>query len=97
MNAQRGQWLVQYDVPETAMLHAQRNGRIHRLGQKNNVELIDLMTDHPTEQAARKRLAGKYELREILTSPYEGLDDTGLASFLHRRKVNDEEQQGGLF
>lgn len=97
LNAQRGQWLVQYDVPETAMLHAQRNGRIHRLGQKNNVELIDLMTDHPTEQAARKRLAGKYELREILTSPYEGLDDTGLASFLHRRKVNDEEQQGGLF
>ena len=97
LNAQRGQWLVQYDVPDTAMTHAQRNGRIHRLGQKNNVELIDLMTDHKTEQAARKRLAEKYELREILTSPYEGLDDTGLASFLHRRKVNDEEQQGGLF
>lgn len=97
LNAQRGQWLVQYDVPETAMLHAQRNGRIHRLGQKNNVELIDLMTDHKTEQAARKRLAEKYELREILTSPYEGLDDTGLASFLHRRKVHEDEQQGGLF
>ena len=87
MNAQRGQWLVQYDVCDTAMLHAQRNGRIHRLGQKNNVELVDLMTDHKTEQAARKRLAEKYELREIMTSPYEGLDDTGLASFLHRRKV----------
>ncbi len=97
MNAQRGQWLVQYDVSQTAMTHAQRNGRIHRLGQKNNVELIDLMTDHPTERAARKRLAEKYELREIMTSPYEGLDDTGLAAFLHRRKVQDEQEQGGLF
>lgn len=97
MNAQRGQWLIQYDAPQTAMTHAQRNGRVHRLGQKKNVELIDLMTDHPTERAARKRLAEKYELREIMTSPYEGLDDTGLAAFLHRRKVRDEQEQGGLF
>lgn len=94
MNAQRGEWLIQYDCPETAMVHSQRNGRIHRLGQKNNVELIDMMTNHPTEIAARKRLAEKYELREVMTSPYEGLDDTGLAHFLHRRKI--DEQQNDL-
>jgi hypothetical protein len=30
------------DTPQTAMTHAQRQGRIFRTGQKNNVELIDL-------------------------------------------------------
>jgi hypothetical protein len=90
MNAQRGRWLIQYDVPDTAMVHAQRNGRIHRLGQRNDVELIDLATDHPTEHAARKRLVEKYDLRDILTSPYEGLDDTGLAHFLTKTGERDE-------
>jgi hypothetical protein len=82
LNAQRGQWLVQYDVPLTAKVHAQRNGRIHRLGQKNDVELVDLVGDHPSEDAARKRLASKYQLREILTTPLEGLDDEGFAPYL---------------
>ena len=87
MNAQRGQWLVQYDTCDTAMCHAQRGGRIHRLGQKNDVELIDLIANHPIEDAARKRLASKYELRETITSPYEGLDDTGLAHHLQQRRA----------
>ena len=87
MNAQRGQWLVQYDCPDTAMTHAQRGGRIHRLGQQNGVELIDLVANHPSEDAARKRLASKYELRETITSPYEGLDDTGLAHHLQQRRA----------
>lgn len=87
MNAQRGQWLVQYDTCDTAMCHAQRGGRIHRLGQKNDVELIDLIANHPSEDAARKRLASKYELRETITSPYEGLDDTGLAHHLQQRRA----------
>jgi len=37
----------------------------------------------------------KYGLRDILTSPLEGLDDTGLAFFLKQRQA--EKQQGGLF
>jgi len=47
MNIQRGEWLYQHDTPQTAMTHAQRNGRIFRTGQKNNVELIDGIADHP--------------------------------------------------
>jgi SNF2 family DNA or RNA helicase len=88
MNAQRGQWLVQYDSPDTAMVHAQRGGRIHRLGQQNNVKLIDLIANHPNEDAARKRLSSKYELRETITSPYEGMDDTGLAHHLQQRRAD---------
>lgn len=91
-NLQRGRWLVQFDTPNTAKTHAQRAGRIHRLGQKNNVELIDLVADHPAERAARKRLATKYGLREVLTSPLDGLDDTGLAGYLARARAEREQR-----
>ena len=95
MNAQRGQWLIQYDTPDTAKTWHQRNGRIDRLGQKNETELIDLVADHPSERRARDRLLKKDELRGILTSPMEGLDDSGLASYLNKARM--EREQKGLF
>lgn len=90
-NLQRGKWLVQYDTPQTAMLHAQRDGRINRIGQMEDVELMDLVADHPAERRERKRLAEKYRLREIVTSPLEGLDDTGLAAYLHAARVQEKD------
>lgn len=97
MNIQRGQWLWQHDTPDTAMTHAQRQGRIYRTGQKNNVELLDAVADHPDERRARDRLSKKYGLRELMTSPLENLDDTGLAYFLKRRQVEQQSGQSGLF
>lgn len=94
LNLQRGQWLVQYDTPMTAMVHAQRKGRIHRLGQTNPVEFLDLVANHPHEHAARHRLATKYELRDILTDPTLGQDDTGLAGYLAQTR---NQPQAGLF
>ena len=91
MNAQRGRWLIQHDTPQTAMVHNQRNGRVDRVGQQHDVQLIDLIHDHPAERAARDRLAKKYELREIMTAPQVGLDDTGLAGFLARRRAEAPE------
>lgn len=95
INAQRGQWLLQYDTPQTALTHAQRQGRIDRTGQKNNIELADLVANHATEHNARSRLRKKYGLRELLTTPLEGLDDTGIAYFLKQRR--DQADQGSLF
>lgn len=83
-NLQSGQWLLQYDTPDTAMTHAQRQGRINRIGQKNAVELIDLIADHESERRARSRLANKYGLRQMMTSPLEALDDTGLGAYLNK-------------
>jgi len=91
-NLQRGQWLWQYDTPDTAKTHAQRAGRIHRIGQKNDVELIDGLPDHPSVHRARDRLAKKYELRDLMTTPLGGLDDTGLA--LHIKKAQNHQQEG---
>jgi hypothetical protein len=93
-NLQHGKWLAQYDTPNTAMLHAQRGARIHRMGQTEDVELLDLVANHPSERRARERLASKYELRDIMTSPMEGLDDSGLAGYLQRVRAGkmDAEQ-----
>lgn len=95
LNAQRGHWLIQYDIPDTAKTKEQRDGRIHRLGQKNDVDLVTLQGDHPVERAAVKRLREKYELRDIMTAPFEGLDDTGLAA--HLGAVRAQRDQAGLF
>lgn len=86
-NLQAGKWLVQYDTPMTAMLHAQRNGRIHRMGQTSDVELIDLVANHPAERRNRDRLSKKYALRSVMTSPQDGLDDQGLAGYLSRARA----------
>jgi hypothetical protein len=83
-NLQTGQWLAQFDTPQTAMVHAQRNGRIARIGQANDVELLDLIADHPAERKARQRLTDKYALRDVMTSPLDGLDDRGIAGYLNR-------------
>jgi hypothetical protein len=94
-NLQSGRYLIQYETPQTAMEHAQKNGRIHRIGQQHDVELIDLLNDHPSEKANRDRLKNKYALRELMSSPMESLDDTGLAYWLHQRKV--AQQNDALF
>lgn len=91
LNLQRGQWMIQYDTPMTAMTHAQRQGRIHRMGQRQNLEFMDLVMDHPHEDAARKRLKTKYDLREILTDPTIGQDDTGIAGYLAHYRAHKGE------
>lgn len=95
LNAQRGQYVVNVDTPMTAMTHAQRNGRVNRIGQTNNVDLIDLVADHPEERRARDRLEKKYALRDAMTTPMESLDDTGLAFFLRQRQIAKD--AAGLF
>ena len=98
LNLQRGQTLIQYDIPQTAMVHAQRNGRIRRLGQQRDVDLIDYATDSPYEARARQRLQRKYDLRSIFeTDAVGGLDEHDLGAFLarakQRRTARDEASQ----
>jgi superfamily II DNA or RNA helicase len=89
LNLQSGRWLANYDTPSTAKTWRQRIGRIHRTGQHNDVEILDAIGDHPTEHAARDRLKKKDQMRQLVTSPLESLDETGLAFYLRRRQEND--------
>jgi superfamily II DNA or RNA helicase len=88
MNLQSGQYLIQHDTPDTAKNHGQRNARIDRIGQKNDVELHDLVANHPSEQVARRRLDRKYGLRNMMLSPIDSLDDSGIAGFLQKRATH---------
>lgn len=94
-NLQRGSWLVQHDIPDTAKDHGQRSARIHRLGQKNNVSVYTLNSDHKSERTALRRLQRKYGMREMMLDPMGGLDDTGIAGAISQRML--EKQQAALF
>lgn len=99
MNLQSGRYLIQHDVSMTAKTHSQRNARIHRLGQKAGVELIDLVGDHAEERKSRDRLAKKYALKNMMADPLDGLDDTGVAGAIKARRdaAATSVDQGGLF
>ena len=84
------------DFIVTHNTHAQRQGRIFRTGQKNNVELIDGVADHPEVHKARDRLQKKYGLRDLMTSSMEGLDDTGVAHYIKARQTVQDDG-GSLF
>jgi hypothetical protein len=97
MNLQSGRWLWQHDTPDTAKTHGQRNARIDRLGNTGQLELLDAVANHQSEDKARDRLTKKYGLREFMLDPLEGLDDTGLAHFLRSQAIDSANQQEGLF
>lgn len=97
MNLQSGQYLIQHDVPMTAKTHSQRDARIYRLGQKQGVELIGLEADHKEERKASERLEKKYALKEMMASPLDGLDDSGVAGAIHARRMAARADQGAMF
>ncbi len=91
VNLQRANRLVQFDTPPTAMIHNQRNGRIHRLGQKQDVELVDLVSDSPFEERALQRVERKYDLGSIFaTNEAASLDEGSLGWHIQqaRQKKN---------
>lgn len=91
MNLQSGAYLIQHDISDTAKTHSQRNARIDRIGQKQDIELIDLVADHSKEQRDRDRLLKKYDLKNMLADPLDGLDDTGLAGAIKARRLAAQE------
>ncbi|HDR7715223.1 SNF2-related protein [Bacillus albus] len=75
INLQFCSHMINYDLPWNPMRLEQRIGRIHRLGQKNDVHIYNLATKHTVEEHILKLLYEKInlfervigELDEILT------------------------------
>jgi len=65
----------------------QRQGRINRIGQTEDADVHDLVTDTALDRRARKRLEHKYALGDIFQSKTEGLDDTGLAHYIAQHRA----------
>lgn len=97
MNLQSGSYLIQHDIPTTAKTHSQRNARIDRIGQKQSIELIDLEGDHQEERRSRERLEKKYALKDMMASPLDGIDDTGIAGAIKARRDAQAGEQLGMF
>jgi hypothetical protein len=77
MNLQRGNLMVNFDVPMTAKTLEQRIARQVRMGQTQDVDVYNLVSDCHWDRRNLDRLKGKGTLREIITSPFELADDTG--------------------
>jgi superfamily II DNA/RNA helicase len=90
VNLQRAGWVANYDTPDTAMLHEQRIGRMERIGQTNpDIKVLDLVTRTPYEHKRRRNLEDKKRLRDIVTSPTESADDSGLAHEIYKARYGD--------
>lgn len=87
LNAQRGRWLVNYDLPLTYATHAQRNARIDRLGQTHPVEVHNLVTDTAFDREAVDRLSRKGAIQQVFESNWDNLDDSGIAGYIARARA----------
>lgn len=82
INLQRGQHVIQHDIPMTHMVHSQRSARCWRLGQTKNVRITTVCADHAFDHRNLRRLKHKEGLAGIFKSVEGGLDDTGTAERL---------------
>lgn len=91
-NLQRGSVQIQLDTPATDMLRKQRAARNWRRGQESDVLVHELVADVPMEHQARKRVMDKADLREIMNSPAEEIDDSGLLLDIERGRMQRAER-----
>jgi len=91
INLQRGQTVIQHDVPMTSMIHTQRTARAWRLRQNNDVSEYTVAADHPFDHNNLRRLRRKEVLAGIYKSAEGGLDDTGTAERL--RLIRERRKQ----
>lgn len=80
LNLQRGKWVAHVDTPLTSPTFEQRNARINRLGQTDDVDVHQLLTDTPFDGKAARRLETKSETSHVFQDSSHSLDDTGMAA-----------------
>ena len=67
INLQFCSHMINYDLPWNPMRLEQRIGRIHRLGQKNDVHIYNLATKHTVEEHILKLLYEKSTYSSVLS------------------------------
>lgn len=70
LNLQAAATIINIDLPWTPAVLEQRIGRIYRLGQQNNIQVINLVAPHSIEEG----MLGKLRFK---TSMFEGVLDDG--------------------
>jgi SNF2 family DNA or RNA helicase len=81
LNLQNAGYLVNFDLPQTAWVKQQREGRIDRPGQAHSeIDYHDLVTNTEHEKTKWERIERKKKLGSIFEEDPGILDDTGLAA-----------------
>lgn len=74
------QYSVNLDVPMTEKSNTQRQGRVYRQKQLDDVDSMHMHYDHALDVRARQRLRRKAGLQSVFGDPHDHLDDTGVSS-----------------
>lgn len=81
LNLQNAKFLINYDLPNTAWVKKQREGRIDRHGQAHDeINYYDLVSDTDYDRTNWERIQRKAALGDIFEKDPGEIDDTGILS-----------------
>ena len=89
LNLQSATVLINLDMPWNPAVLDQRIARIHRLGQKENVQIFLLLADNSYEQRVATLVAGKRDLFDNVISPDASEDVVGVSKKMLETLVED--------
>ncbi|NQU63754.1 MAG: DEAD/DEAH box helicase family protein, partial [SAR324 cluster bacterium] len=89
LNLQSGSALVNLDIPWNPAVLEQRIARIHRLGQKNKVQIIKLIAADSYEESVLHMLTGKQDLFNNVIDPDAEEDVVGVSKRMLETLIED--------
>ena len=89
LNLQSATVLINLDMPWNPAVLEQRIARIHRLGQKQNVQVFLLLAEDSYEQQVAKLVKGKRELFDNVVSPEASEDVVVVSKKMLQTLVDD--------
>ena len=89
LNLQSGSALINLDMPWNPAVLDQRIARIHRLGQKQKVQIFLLLAEHSYEQQVASLVKGKRDLFDNVISPDATEDVVGVSKKMLQSIVDD--------
>ncbi|MBT4638768.1 MAG: DEAD/DEAH box helicase, partial [Deltaproteobacteria bacterium] len=89
LNLQSGSALVNLDIPWNPAVLEQRIARIHRLGQKNKVQIIKLVAADSYEENVLQLLSGKQDLFNNVIDPDAEEDVVGVSKRMLETLIED--------
>ncbi|MEC4748769.1 SNF2-related protein [Methylomicrobium sp. Wu6] len=89
LNLQAATVLINLDMPWNPALLDQRIARIHRLGQKQNVQIFLLLAEDSYEQHVARLVQGKRDLFVNVVSPEASEDVVGVPQKLLQTLIDD--------
>lgn len=100
LNLQTASVLINMDLPWNPAVLEQRNARIHRLGQKNKVQIILMIATDSYEQRILQLITSKQDLFDNVISPEADQDVVGITkksltavlTELNKESINDDTQ-----